>query len=142
MHGHDSDRAERESVPTPSGANQSLAALTLMVSTRRTAMLSKALKEQSCWWESGQSLTGVAPGHPCSSMRRKTLTLTQTSHAAANLDRKYGTDFPQIEFFCLFRVRTIWVACYNFLIGVSAGRIRFAINKRKSRRGWNWTVWR
>ena len=55
----------------------------------------------------GWSLTGVAPGHPCSCMRRKMLTAARTGQAAAHSDWRWETDYPRIAFFWLSRVRTI-----------------------------------
>ena len=54
----------RECVMTSSGANESLAATTLIVSVRRTAMMYEALAERSPR-AAGYSLTGVSPERPC-----------------------------------------------------------------------------
>ena len=130
----------REYAPMSSGENPSLSALTLIVSARRTVMMSEALIERRRWWESVQLLTGVAPGHPCSRMRRKMLTPAKPGQASADSDRKCEADFPWIAFFWLFRVRNTWVACWICSTGVSDGRSRSSTKKTKSRRGRKWTV--
>ena len=58
--------------------NLILAAPTRQLLALRTVMMSEVLTEQSFWWESGKSLTGVDPMHPCLRMQRKMLTPIQT----------------------------------------------------------------
>ena len=54
-------------------------------------------------------------------------------------DLKWETDSSLTAFFDLSRVRTIWLKCWNHLIGASSERSLSPTNKTKSRSGRNWT---
>ena len=75
---------QRECVPPSSGVDPSMASPTLMIFARSTTMIYEALTERSWWWDSGQSLTGVAPGHPCPRMWGNMFTPAQTEQAVAD----------------------------------------------------------
>ena len=123
-----------------SRANPSLAAPTLVASIRKTVIIYESLTERIIWWVSGKTLTGVTTENQCSCMRRKMVNPARTGQAAADSDLKSEMYYPLISFFWLFRVRTIWVACWRSSIGGSAGSIISSTKKINSRRVRNCTV--